>query len=105
MRAYPEWTSGTDRPESALMAAAPGLLLKSGAEGVIAFALPDGPAAAVKIEDGAARALPAVTVALLRSLGVDATAGADVTALDRIADVSVLGGGRAVGHIRPVLPM
>jgi hypothetical protein len=41
----------------------------------------------------------------LRSLGVDATAGADVTALDRIADVSVLGGGRAVGHIRPVLPM
>jgi L-asparaginase II len=105
VRAYPDWNSGTDRPESALMAAAPGLLLKSGAEGVIAFALPDGPAAAVKIEDGAARALPAVTVALLRSLGVDATAGADVTALDRIAGVPVLGGGRAVGHIRPVQPM
>jgi len=103
MRAYPDWTSGTRRPESALMEAVPGLLLKSGAEGVMAFALPDGHAAAIKIEDGAARALPAVTVALLRSLGVDAAGGADVTVLDRVASVPVQGGGRTVGHIRPVL--
>ena len=54
--------------------AVPGLLVKSGAEGVQAFALADGRAAAVKIEDGAARAIPAVTVALLRVLDV---AGAD----------------------------
>ncbi len=105
MRAYPEWTSGTSRPESALMEAVPGLLLKSGAEGVVAFALPDGSAAAVKIEDGAARALPAVTVALLRSLGADTAGGTDGTALDRIANVPVQGGGRPVGHIRPVLPL
>ena len=85
------------------MEAVPGLLLKSGAEGVVAFALPDGRAAAVKIEDGAARALPALTVALLRSLGVDTAGGADATALDRIASVPVQGGDRAVGHIRPVL--
>ncbi|HUL26555.1 MAG TPA: asparaginase [Streptosporangiaceae bacterium] len=104
MRAYPDWASGTNRPERALMEAVPGLLLKSGAEGVVAFALPDGSAAAVKIEDGAARALPAVTVALLRSLSVGAAAGADDAALDRIASVPVLGGGHAVGHIRPVLP-
>ena len=104
MRAYPDWTSGTRRPESALMEAVPGLLLKSGAEGVVAFALPDGTAAAAKIDDGAARALPAVTVALLRSLGVDTAGGTDVTALDRIADVPVQGGSRPVGHIRPVLP-
>jgi L-asparaginase II len=104
MRAYPEWTSGTDRPERALMTAVPGLLLKSGAEGVQAFALPDGRAGAIKIDDGAARALPAVIVAVLRSLGVDAASGADVAALDRIARVPVLGGGRAVGHIRPVWP-
>ena len=104
MRAYPDWTSGTNRPENALMEAVPGLLLKSGAEGVIAFALPDGLAAAVKIEDGAARALPAVTVALLRRLGVGSTIEADVATLDGIASVPVLGGGRAVGHIRPVLP-
>jgi L-asparaginase II len=105
MRAYPDWTSGTNRPESALMEAVPGLLLKSGAEGVLAFALPDGHAAVVKIEDGAARALPAVAVALLRSLGVDAAVRADLAALDRIATVPVMGGGRAVGHIRPVLPL
>jgi L-asparaginase II len=104
MRAYPDWTSGTNRPESALMEAVPGMLLKSGAEGVLAFALPDGRAAAIKVEDGAARALPAVTVALLRSLGVDTAGGADTVALDRIANVPVQGGDRAVGYIRPVLP-
>jgi L-asparaginase II len=104
MRAYPEWTSGTGRPERALMTAVPGLLLKSGAEGVLAFALPDGRAGAVKIDDGASRALPAVIVALLRSLGLDAASGADVAALDRIARVPVLGGGQAVGYVRPVWP-
>jgi len=104
MRAYPDWTSGTSRPESALMEAVPGLLLKSGAEGVMALALPDGRAAAIKIDDGAARALPAITVALLRWLGVGAVDGADDAALDRIASVPVLGGGRAVGHVRPILP-
>ena len=105
MRAYPDWTSGTRRPESALMEAIPGLLVKAGAEGVVAFALPDGRAAAIKIEDGAARALPPLAVALLRWLGVDTAGGTDVVALDRIATVPVLGGGRAVGRIRPVLPL
>jgi len=104
MRAHPEWTSGTNRPENALMEAVPGLLLKEGAEGVVAFALPDGYAAAVKISDGAARALPTLVVALLRWLGADTAAGADGAALDRIATVPVLGGGRAVGQIRAVLP-
>jgi L-asparaginase II len=70
MRAYPEWTSGPDRPERALMDAVPGLLLKAGAEGVEAFAMPDGRAAAYKVEDGAARVRPALTVARLRTLGV-----------------------------------
>lgn len=105
MRAHPEWASGTNRPERALMVAVPGLLLKSGAEGVQAFALADGRAAAVKIEDGAARALPAVTGALLRLLGADTLAGADATALSRIASVPVYGGERPVGMIRPVLPV
>src|SRR5262249_45719207 len=104
MRAYPEWTSGTTRPEKALMEAVPGLLVKSGAEGGAASALPDGHAAAVKIADGAARALPALAVALLRWLGADTADGADGAALDRMATVPVLGGGRAVGHIRAVLP-
>ncbi len=71
MRAYPEWTSGTTRPERALMPAVPGLLLKSGAEGVEGFALADGRAGAFKIEDGAARGRVPVTVALLRRLGAE----------------------------------
>jgi L-asparaginase II len=69
MRKFPEWTSGTARDENKLMAAIPGLLLKAGAEGVDAFALPDGTAAALKIDDGSARARTPVTVAILTLLG------------------------------------
>jgi L-asparaginase II len=107
MRGYPDWTSGSDRPERALMDAVPGLLLKAGAEGVEAFALADGRAAAYKIEDGASRVRPALTVALLRALGVGGAgagqAEADGAALDRIGNVPVLGGGRVVGEIRITL--
>jgi L-asparaginase II len=100
MRAYPEWTSGTSRPERALMQAVPGLLLKSGADGVEGFALADGRAGAFKIEDGAARGRVPVTVALLRMLGADAVPGADVAALAELATAPVTGGGRVVGEIR-----
>ncbi|MGH3301721.1 MAG: asparaginase [Streptosporangiaceae bacterium] len=100
MRAHPEWTSGTARPERALMAAVPGLLVKSGAEGVEGFALADGRAGAFKIEDGAARGRVPVTVALLRRLGVDAERGVDRAALDTLATSPVTGGGRVVGEIR-----
>ena len=105
MRAYPAWTSGTARPERALMAAVPGLLLKSGAEGVEGFALADGRAAAVKIEDGAARGRVPVTVALLRRLGADAEAGVDRPALNALATSPVTGGGRVVGEIRAAQPL
>jgi L-asparaginase II len=100
MRAHPEWTSGTTRPERALMAATPGLLVKSGAEGVEGFALADGRAGAFKIEDGAARGRVPVTVALLRRLGVDAEPGVDRPALEALATSPVTGGGRVVGEVR-----
>jgi L-asparaginase II len=103
MRMYPDWTSGTTRPERALMEAVPGLMLKSGAEGVEGFALADGRAGAFKLEDGAARARPPVTVALLRALGAAAGPGVDTAALERIALVEVRGGGERVGEIRVVL--
>jgi L-asparaginase II len=77
----------------------PGLLVKSGAEGVQAFALADGRAGAVKVEDGSPRAIPAITVALLRSIGAEG----DHDALDHIANVPVLGGGQRVGEIRVTL--
>jgi L-asparaginase II len=100
MRAHPEWTSGTSRPERALMAAIPGLLLKSGAGGVEGFALADGRAAAVKIEDGSARGRVPVTVGLLRELGAEAEPGADASALAALATSPVYGGGEVVGEIR-----
>jgi L-asparaginase II len=104
MRAYPEWTSGTTRAERALMTAVPGLLVKSGAEGVDGLALADGRAIAVKVEDGAARALPPVAVALLGRLGVATGPAAAATALDEIAHVPVIGGEDTVGWIRATLP-
>jgi L-asparaginase II len=104
MRAHPDWTSGTTRPERALMEAVSGLLLKSGAEGVEALALADGRAAAFKIDDGAARARPAVTVALLRALGAGDDPAADQDTLDELARLPVLGGGRVIGEVRARLP-
>lgn len=101
MRAHPDWTSGSRRPERALMAAVPGLLVKSGAEGVQGLALADGRAAAIKIEDGASRALRAVAVAVLRRLGV---ASEPAAALGQIAHVPVLGGEQEVGVVRATLP-
>ncbi|MFF4773286.1 asparaginase [Microtetraspora fusca] len=94
MRAHPEWTSGTVRPEAALMRALPGLMVKAGAEAFDAFAFADGRAAAVKIEDGGDRARVPVTVAALRALGLDAPE------LDELATSPLLGGGRQVGEIR-----
>ena len=103
MRAHPDWTSGSTRPERALMEAVPGLLLKTGAEGVNAFALPDGRAAAFKIDDGGQRVMPAVTVAVLRALGAAGESGVDTAALDRLARPDVLGGGQVVGSIRAII--
>jgi L-asparaginase II len=105
IRAHPAWTSGSTRPERALMEAVPGLLLKAGAEGVDGFALADGRAGALKIDDGSARGRVPVTVALLTELGAGREPGADTARLAELAATSVTGGGRPVGEIRAVLPL
>ena len=94
MRAYPEWTSGTDRDERLLMGAVPGLMIKGGAEGVDAFALADGRAGAVKIDDGAHRR-------------PDPGHGGDAAPARRrrprgLATAPVIGGEAEVGVIRAV---
>jgi L-asparaginase II len=94
MRAYPAWTSGTSRDERLLMDAVPGLMIKGGAEGCDAFALADGRAGAVKIDDGAHRGRTPVTVATLRLLGA--------TVPDELATTAVTGGEAQVGVIRAV---
>jgi L-asparaginase II len=117
MRTHPQWTSGTRREERRLMDAVPGLVVKCGAEGVDAFALADGRAGVVKIDDGATRARTPATVALLRALG-GATSGAmggsssggssgdggdgvNGAELDALAAVPVQGGEKQVGVVRP----
>jgi L-asparaginase II len=92
MRKFPEWTSGTTREENKLMAAVPGLLLKAGAEGVDAFALPDGSAAALKIDDGGQRARTPVTVAVMAMLGASPPA--------ELSTAVITGGGEPVGVVR-----
>ena len=130
MRAHPTWTSGTTRPEAALVSAVPGLLMKSGAEGVCAFALADGRAAAVKFDDGAQRPVAPLMATLLRGLTASAPAqpsaagpaqpsaaapaqpaaaapdpnpDAGRAVLARLATTPVAGGGVPVGEIRAVL--
>jgi L-asparaginase II len=106
MRAHPAWTSGSARPDRRLVQAVPGLLLKSGAEGVQGLALADGRAIAFKIDDGdgARRARIAVAVALLRAIGADDRPGTDHAVLDELARPAVYGGGRVVGEVRVKLP-
>ncbi|WP_263250084.1 asparaginase [Saccharopolyspora rosea] len=94
MRAHPWLVAGTGREDTELMGAVPGLVSKIGAEGVIAFALPDGRAVAVKISDGADRARLPVAVGALRALGVRSAE------LDELAESPLLGGGQPVGTVR-----
>jgi L-asparaginase II len=94
MRAYPEYVAGSDRDVTLLMAGVPGLLLKDGAEGVVAGALADGRAFAVKVDDGSERPRPLVTSAVLRLLGESSAV------LDDFAVAPLQGGHQTVGEVR-----
>ncbi|MBM7082257.1 asparaginase [Micromonospora humidisoli] len=96
MRAYPELVGGTGADDTRLMRGVPGMLVKIGAEGVIAAALPGVGAVAVKIDDGATRARTPVLVSGLRRLGVQAPV------LTEYAELPLLGGGLPVGAVRSV---
>lgn len=96
MRAHPELVGGTGREVTALMAQLPGVLAKDGAEAVMALALPDGRAFALKIDDGGDRACNALTLALLESLGIN---------IDPVRSISkpIRGWGQPVGEVRAVI--
>ena len=103
MREHPVLVAGHGRDVTAAMQATPGLLLKDGAEGVLAGAVhpaAGGPATgfAIKVADGAARPRPVVLAALLQALGV-------VDDTPEWAVSPVLGGGRVVGHIHGSLTL
>lgn len=99
MAAHPHLVGGTGRDITAWTAVIPGLVVKEGAAGVLAAAMPDGRAVAFKIADGSDLARRAVTVTALRHLGLDdGNAAWDATA--RAVAVPVLGHGVAVGELR-----
>ncbi|MET0422459.1 MAG: asparaginase [Actinoplanes sp.] len=92
MRAHPELVAGTGADDTVLMRAVPGLLVKGGAEGVVAAAVPGRGAIALKIEDGAQRPRTPVLLDELSRLGVE---------VPLIREL-VLGGGDPVGEVRAV---
>ncbi len=103
IRAYPEWTSGTRRDEAMLLRALPGAVGKAGAESCYAVGLPDGRAVALKTDDGAPRVRPVLMAAALDRSGVLEREGVDAAAVRTSGRLELLGGGRPVGELRPVL--
>ena len=95
MRAHPWLVAGTDREDTGLMGAVPGLLVKGGADGVHVAALPGSGAVALKLDDGGDRGRTPALCAGLIGLGVDA----EVLAPWALTPVS--GGNGVVGEIRP----
>ena len=103
MIAYPEYVSGTGDLDAEVMHAGGGdIACKSGAEGVFAAAwISRGIGLAVKVVDGASRARPPASIAILARLGaLDPAAAPKLAALER--PVVYNRAGRAVGAIRPL---
>jgi L-asparaginase II len=65
MRACPELIGGPAADDTLVMEALPGALAKRGAEGILCVGLPDGTGFALKVEDGANRAVGVAAGALL----------------------------------------
>ena len=89
-RDYPEMVSGPGRLATRMMQNIPGLFMKDGAEAINVASLPDGRTLAIKIGDGNARAMSAITAAALAHFGVDA----------HEVPVVTLGAGQPIGTIR-----
>ena len=98
MTTHPEMVGGDGRDVTHLMRFVPGLMAKDGADGVYAASMPDGRTVALKIADGANRARPPVMLAALRALGLD------VSAVEPLVVLWVLGHGRHVGEVRAIAP-
>jgi L-asparaginase II len=97
MAAEPGLVGGVDRDVTIWMEAVPGLVAKEGAAGVMVVAQPDGRAAAAKIADGSGLARRAVTIEMLRHVGVDVD-GVLAPVRDRVV-VPVFGHGTEVGAV------
>ena len=72
MRSQPELIRGPLAADTVLMRTQPGWVAKGGAEGLLCAVSADGLGVALKIEDGAQRAVRPALARFLRSVGVDA---------------------------------
>jgi L-asparaginase II len=98
MRANPYLVAGRKREDTAVMQAAPNLVVKYGAEALMCAAdLETGLGVAVKVADGGDRAAPPALLRALELLGV--VSASQLRTLDRFARPWVTGGGRRVGRI------
>ena len=68
-RAHPELVRGPGEPDTVLMERLPGWTAKGGAEGLFCACSPDGLGLALKVADGASRAVAPALSAFLASLG------------------------------------
>ena len=90
--------AGRNRVDTAVMEAAPGVIVKSGAEGMICAALLERRLGlAIKIADGAHRAAGPALIHALALL--DVLDGAATARLDPFGAPPVLGGGEPVGRM------
>jgi L-asparaginase II len=71
MRSHPELLRGPVAADAMLARALPGWVAKGGAEGLLCAVSPDGVGLALKVEDGAFRAVRPALAAFLRRLGHD----------------------------------
>lgn len=99
MRANPELVAGRGRRTTTFMQRVPGMVAKSGADGVFAAGLPDGRGLAVKITDGGDRASSVLLAALLQHCGA-----ATAQQLGDLVTAPVTGHRDVVGEVVAQLP-
>ncbi|HEX6938419.1 MAG TPA: asparaginase [Longimicrobiales bacterium] len=106
MRRHPEYVAGTDRLCTELMRVTGGrIIAKVGAEGVYVAGVPaEGLGLALKVEDGAQRAVEPALLGVLRELGL--LVAEEYAALERYAEPALTNTrGERVGSIRPVVAL
>lgn len=102
MRAHPYLVGGRGRDDTAIMEATTDLVVKEGAEALdCAVSLHAGLGVAVKVSDGGYRAAGPALIAVLDQLGLLAPGAR--RRLSGRASPPVLGGGRPVGRLEPVV--
>jgi L-asparaginase II len=104
MQSEPYMVAGRNRPDTALMQAVPGVVAKGGAEALIcAGVFGPGMGVAVKVRDGGSRAAGPALLDALRQLEILDDRAMNV--LGPLLRPAVLGGGRPVGELTPILEL